>query len=123
MGTENMLLHVDVIVADGRPLAFEDGTGILSGAARVKNETVLSASGDDFTKRGRVATMFKMKLQFGQNDVPTNFSKMQGVQITARDSQSGKRVLMPKCTFAELGDIGGGSVDVSFNVLAEPQWL
>ncbi|OYZ76091.1 MULTISPECIES: hypothetical protein [unclassified Polaromonas] len=123
MGTENMLLHVDVIVADGKPLAFEDGTGILSGAARVKNETVLSASGDDFTKRGRVATMFKMKLQFGQNDVPTNFSKMQGVQITARDSQSGKRVLMPKCTFAELGDIGGGSVDVSFNVLAEPQWL
>lgn len=123
MGTENMLLHVDVVVADGAPLAFEDGTGILSGAARVKNETVLSASGDDFTKRGRVPTMFKMKLQFGQKDIPSNFSKMQGVQITARDSQSGRRVLMTKCTFAEMGDIGGGSVDVTYNVLSEPQWL
>jgi hypothetical protein len=123
MGTENMLLHIDVIVVDGRPLKIEDGTGMLSGSARWKNDPVLSGSGDDHTKRGRVPTLLKMKLQFGQADVPNNFAQMRGVQITARDSQSGRRVLMPNCTFAELGEIGGGSVDVSFNVLAECQWL
>lgn len=123
MGTENMLFHVDVIVADGKPLAFEDGTGMLAGAARFTNEVVPSASGDDFEKRKRVPTTFKCKLQFGSNMVPNDFNKMHGVQITARDSQTGRRALMPKCSFAELGEIGGGSVEITWNVLAEPQWL
>jgi hypothetical protein len=30
---------------------------------------------------------------------------------------------MPKCSFGEIGEIGGGSVDITFNVLAEPQWI
>lgn len=123
MGTENMLFHVDVIVVDGAPLAFEDGTGMLSGAARFTNQPVLSASGDDFEKRARVATLFKCKLQFGSKEQPTDYKKLRGVQITARDSQTGRRVLMNKCSFAELGEIGGGSVDITFNVLSEPQWL
>lgn len=123
MGTENMLFHVDVIVADGKPLAFEDGTGMLSGAARFTNQPVLSASGDDFEKRARVATLFKCKLQFGPNVVPTDFNKMRGIQITARDSQTKRRVLMNKCSFGELGEVGGGSVDITFNVLSEPQWI
>lgn len=123
MGTENMLFHVDVIVVDGKPLAFEDGTGTLAGAARFSNEVVPSASGDDFDKRKRVPTTFKCKLQFGANVVPADFSKMRGVQITARDSQAGRRVLMNKCSFGELGEIGGGSVDITWNVLSAPQWI
>ncbi len=123
MGTENMLFHVDVIVVDGAPLAFEDGTGMLTGAARFTNEVVPSASGDDFEKRKRVPTTFKCKLQFGSKIVPTDYKNMRGVQITARDSQSGRRVIMNKCSFGELGEVGGGSVDITFNVLAEPQWL
>lgn len=123
MGTENMLFHVDVIVVDGKPLAFEDGTGMLIGAARFQNEVVASASGDDFDKRKRVATQFKCKLQFGANVLPTDFNQLRGVQITARDSQTGRRALMPKCSFGEMGEIGGGAVDITFNVLSPIQWI
>jgi hypothetical protein len=123
MGTENMLLHIDTVVADGQILAIEDGTGVLSGAAGQANDVVLSASGDDFTKRKRVSRMLKMKLQFGGADVPSNFAKMVGVQISARDAQNNRRVLFTKCTFESLGDIGNGSVDVGFHILSEPQWL
>lgn len=123
MATDNMLFHIDVIVVDGAPLAFEDGSGMLTGAARFSNEVVSSASGDDFTKRKRVPTTFKCKIQFDSDVVPIDFAKIKGAQITARDSQSGRRVVLNKCGFGEMGEIGGGSVDVTFNVLAPPQWL
>jgi hypothetical protein len=121
--TDNMLFHIDQIVSDGKPIAFEDGSGTLSGAARYENEVVPSASGDDFEKRKRVPTLFKCKIQFGPAVSPKDYAKMQGIQITARDAQSGRRALMPKCSFGQMGDVGGGSVDVTFNVLAEIQWL
>lgn len=123
MATNNLLFHIDVIVIDGAPVAFEDGSGMLSGAARFENETVPSASGDDFQKRKRVPTLFKAKVQWGPTANPAQFSTLSEVQITARDQQSGRRALMPKCSFGNLGEIGGGSVDVTFNVLAPIQWL
>ena len=123
MAVDNMLFHVDAVIIDGKPLAFEDGTGMLSGAARFQNEVVTSATGDDFNKRKRVPTYFKCKLQFGPTINPADFKALNGVQISARDTQSGRRVLMPKCSFGEIGEIGGGSVDITFNVLAELQWL
>ena len=121
--TDNLLFHIDTIIADGNPLAFEDGTGSLSGAARFENTVVPSASGDDFNSRKRVATLFKCKIQFGPGVDPASFTAQQAIQITARDSQSGRRALMPKCSFGALGDIGGGSVDITYNVLAPIQWL
>lgn len=122
-GTDNLLFHIDQIVVDGKPIAFEDGTGTLSGAARFKNDVVPSASGPDFNKRARVATLFKCKIQFGPAVNPADYANYMGVQITARDAQSGRRALMPNCSFGEMGDIGGGAVDVTFNVLAAVQWL
>lgn len=122
--TDNVLYHIDQIVADGRPIAFEDGSGTISGAARFENEVVPSAGeADDFEKRKRVATLFKCKLQFGAAVNPGDYAKMKGIQITARDSQSGRRALMPNCSFGQMGEIGGGSVEVTFNVLAAIQWL
>jgi hypothetical protein len=123
MGTENMLFHADQVVVEGQNLAFEDGTAIATGFASFTNTVVPSASGDDFEKRARVARTFKLKMQYGPTESPTKFNKMRGVQITARDSQTGRRVLMPKCSFGEMGEIGAGSVDITWNVLAEPQWL
>jgi len=122
-GTDNLLFHIDQIVVDGKPIAFEDGTGLLSGAARFENEVVPSASGDDFDKRKRVPTLFKCKIQFGPAVNPAAYAGFIGVQITARDAQSGRRVLMTNCSFGQMGEIGGGSVDVTFNVRAAPQWL
>ena len=123
MAVDNMLFHVDAVIIDGKPLAFEDGTGMLSGAARFENEVVASATGDDFNKRKRVPTYFKCKIQFGPTINPSDYKGFNGIQITARDTQSGRRVLMPKCSFGQIGEIGGGSVDITFNVLAEPQWI
>ncbi|MFI5448082.1 hypothetical protein [Polaromonas sp. UC242_47] len=123
MGTENMLLHIDQITVDGKPLPFEDGSGIASGFASFTNTVVPSASGDDFEKRARAPRIFKAKIQFGSNQQPGDYNKLRGIQITARDSQTGRRCLMTKCSFGEMGDLGGGSVDITFNVLSEPQWL
>lgn len=121
--TDNLLFHIDAIVVDGAPLAFEDGTGTISGAARFENTVVPSASGDDFESRKRVPCLFKCKIQFGPTIDPSKFVGQQGIQITARDQQSGRRALMPKCSFGALGDLGGGSVDITYNVLAAIQWL
>lgn len=122
-GTDNLLFHIDQIVVDGRPIAFADGTGMLSGAARFENDVVPSASGDDFNKRKRVPTLFKCQIQFGPAVNPADYANYLGVQITARDAQSGRRALMPNCSFGQMGEIGGGPVDVTFNVLAPVQWL
>lgn len=122
MAGENSLFKIDVIVADGQPIAFEDGSGTLSGAARFENEVVPSASGDDFNRRKRVPTLFKARIQFGPTSDPANFAAMQEVQITARDTQSRRRALMTKCSFGSMGEIGGGAVDVTWNVLAPIQW-
>lgn len=123
MAGDLLLFHIDTIVADGTPLAFEDGSGTLTGAARFENETVLSASGDDYSRRKRVPTLFKARLQFGASLDPESLTKQSEIQITARDTQSGRRALMPKCSFASMGDLGGGAVDVTWAVLAPIQWL
>jgi len=95
----------------------------ISGAAGFENEVVVSASGDDFTRRKRVPRLLKAKIQFGEKTQPSDYTKLNNMQITARDQQSGRRVLMPNCSFGALGDVGAGSVDLTFNILADPQWL
>lgn len=123
MPADNMLFRVDAVIIDGKPLAIEDGTGMLGGAARFENEVVPSGTGDDFQKRKRVPTTFKCKIQFGPTVNPADYAGMNGVQVTARDTQSGRRALMPKCSFGQIGEIGGGSVDITFNVLSPIQWI
>ncbi len=123
MAVDNMLFRVDAVLVDGKPLAIEDGTGMLSGAARFENEVVTSGTGDDFQKRKRVPTLFKCKIQFGPSVNPADYAGMNGVQVTARDTQSGRRAVMHKCSFGQIGEIGGGSVDITFNVLSPIQWL
>jgi hypothetical protein len=120
----NTLFQIDTLVIDGAPVAFESGSGVISGVARFETKVVPSASGDDYQSRARVPTLLKAKIQFGPAVNPANYTKMAEVQITGRDSQSGKRALMPKCSFGSMGDVGGGgAVDVVFNVLAPIQWL
>lgn len=123
MATNNLLFHIDTLIIDGAPVAFEDGSGMINGAAGFENETVVSASGDDFQKRKRIARTFDCKIQFGPAVDPAKFSALSEIQITARDAQSKRRALMPKCSFASMGGIGGGTVDIKFNVLAPIQWL
>jgi hypothetical protein len=62
-------------------------------------------------------------VQFGPEMSPEDLRSIRDEQITARDSQSGRRVLMSRCSFGSMGDLGAGPVDVTFLVLSEPQWL
>lgn len=117
------LFKIDAVVADGVAIPIADDSATISGAARFENEVAPSASGDDFNKRRRIPTTITFKLQFGATANPDAFAAMKNIQITARDQASGRRALMPNCTFGRMGDIGGGAVDVTFNVLAAIQWL
>jgi hypothetical protein len=123
MAGENLLFHIDTIIVDGKPVAFEDGSGMISGAARYENKIVASASGNDFAARARVPTVLKLKIQFSNAVDPALLASTSGVQVTARDTQSGRRALMNNCMFGSLGDLGGGSVDITYNVLSPIQWL
>jgi len=123
MAANNQLFHIDTLIVDGAPIAFEDGSGTLRGAAGFENDVVPSASGDDFQRRKRIARTFQASIQFHAGVDPDLFSALSEIQITARDSQSGRRALMPKCSFGSMGEIGKGPVDITFNVLAAVQWL
>lgn len=120
---DSMLFRVDQIVVDGKPVAFEDGSAMIGGAAGFENEIVVSASGPDFAKRRRVARVLKLNMQFNNAITPSQLASAQGVQITMRDSQSGRRVLASNCQFGAMGDIGGGAVAITYNVLSPLQWL
>ncbi|MEY2685988.1 MAG: hypothetical protein RL375_186 [Pseudomonadota bacterium] len=119
----NILFKIETLIVDGAPVAIEDGSGSITGAARFENDVVVSASGDDFQRRKRVPTTLDARILFGPAESPDKYSKLNEVQITGRDISSGRRALMPKCSFGRMGAIGGGPVDVSFNVLAPIQWL
>lgn len=123
MAGENQLMHIDVVIVDGQALAFEDSSGMISGAAGFKNDPKLSASGDDYVIRSRVPRQLKAKLQWGTKENPKKYSDMGNVQIAMRDSFSGRKCLAPKCAFGEIGDIGGGTVDITFLLLSDLQWL
>lgn len=123
MAGENQLFHIDTIVVDGQPLEFEDSTGVISGAAGFKNDAKLSSQGDDYTMRSRVPRMLRAKLQWSAKSDPKTYAKMSGVQIAMRDAFTGRKCLAPKATFGELGDIGGGTVDITFILNSDLQWL
>lgn len=123
MADDNTLFHVDVIVVDGISIAFEDSTASISGAAGFKNDVKLSGSGDDYTSRSRVGRMLKAKLQWTGKMKPETYAGMSGVQIAMRDSVTGAKVLAPKATFGEMGDLGAGTVDISFHLTAPLQYL
>lgn len=119
----NLLYRVETLVVDGTPVPLEDGTCTLTGMAGFENGVVPSSKGDDYVLRKRVPRGVSCKLQFTGEVPPTQWAALSGVQITARAQQGGRRVLLTNCSFAALGAIGQGTVDISFHVLAEPQWL
>ncbi len=123
MAGETLLFKIDALVADGVAMPIADGSGSIVGAAGFENEVVPSASGDDYNRRRRIPRQLRASIQFGPTVNPEALANMIDIQITARDTSSGRRALMTRCTFASLGEIGGGPVDIVFNVLSPIQWL
>ena len=123
MSCENEIFRIDTIMVDGDTIRFEDGTGTIEGAAGFETEAVLAATGDDATMRKRVARILKCKILFVDATTPEQFSKVCDAQIVMTNTHTGKRVRAGKCRFKSLGEIGGGSVELEFNVLSALQWL
>lgn len=123
MAGENQLFKIDVLMVDAKALAFEDATATVSGVAGFENDTKLSASGDDYVLRKRIERVLTAKIQFGTTVNPADFAKMSGVQITMRDSFSGRKCLANNCVFKSFGEVGAGSAELKFNLLSDLQWL
>jgi len=123
MANEHLLVHIDTIVSDGVPMAFEDGSATISGAHRFENTVVPSAQGDDFARRSRVPTTMRFRYQFNNQADPVRMSAAKDIQMTFRDSQSGRRGTCRKCMFGTMGDIGGGPVDMTYLLLSPIEWL
>jgi hypothetical protein len=119
----NQLLHFDQVVVRGVGLNTVDGSVVGTGLAGWEATAVTSSMGDDFSKRARVPRTLRMQVQFGPEISPEDLRSVRDEQITARDSQSGRRMLANRCTFGSMGEVGAGPVDVTFLVLSEPQWL
>lgn len=123
MSADNGLFTVDTILDDGKPIAFESGSATLSGAAGFERQVVPSADGPDFSRRVRVARQLRLNLQFGPTTDPAALAKKSGVQVALRDKHSGRRALCNNCEFASMGEIGGGPVQLTYNILEPIQWL
>ncbi len=123
MTCDSELFRVDTMTADGEVIDIEDSTVTIEGAAGFETEAVLGATGNDATTRKRVARVIKGKLFFKLGTTPEKFSKWCNVQVVLSNLHTGQRVRAGKCRFASLGEIGGGSVDFSLNVLQPLQWL
>lgn len=123
MAAKNQLFQVDDIIVDGVAIAFESGTAELEGIAGYEHEVVPSATGDDYTKYKRVARTVKAKIQFGPTTTPEMFSGISEAQISLRQRATGRRAIAAKCSFAKMGTVGAGSVEVTFNMLSPLQWL
>jgi hypothetical protein len=117
------IFKIDVLMADGVALAFEDGSATVTGATGYENESKLSASGPDFSLRKRVARVMKAKIQFIATTNPDDLAKKSDIQITMRDSFTGRKCIADSCVFKSMGEIGAGPVDVEFNLLKPLKWL
>lgn len=115
--------RVDTMTLDGEGLNLEDGTATIDGAAGFERDPVLAAYGDDSTTRKRVARTIKTKLFTETGFDPQNFSKVRNAQIVMTNLQTGQRVRAGKCAFQSLGTIGEGTVEVTFVVLSNLQFL
>jgi hypothetical protein len=123
MACDSEIYRVDTLTVDGEVIGIEDGTATIEGAARFETEAVLAPAGDDATTRKRVPCIIKTKILFKGDVEPTKFSNMCNVQIVLANLHTGRRVRAGKCRFQALGEIGAGTVDLSFNVLSSLQWL
>lgn len=123
MAAKNQSFQIDEFVIAGVSIAFESGTAELDGAAGYEHEVVPSSMGDDFTKYKRVARTIKVKLQSGAGFTPDAFADISEEPIALRQLKTGRRAFLPKCSFAKMGAVGSGSVEVTFNILSRIQWL
>lgn len=121
---ETLLYKIDTLVADGIALEIEESSVSIEGPTRFENKVVLAANGADAQSRQRVPCMIKARILFKASTDPEQLAGMRDVQMTVRDTQSGKRALATNCSFASMGAVGaGGPVDITWNVLSPLQWL
>jgi hypothetical protein len=123
MANDNALFKVDSITVDGVGMAIEDGSATVEGIAGFTTESVPSASGDDGVRRRRVPRVINARIQFKPGVSVDSIKGINNAQIVLKDTFGPRRLVCNKCCYGSMGTVGDGPVAVTFNVLAEPQWL
>lgn len=121
--SEQSLFNVDSLTVDGQALAIVSSSARISGVMGYASQSVPSATGPDFEQHSRVPRSITAQIQFGRSVNPDDLRKIKGARIVLKDTQGPRRCLAPNCSVASLGDVGGGPVDITFNVLEPYQWL
>jgi hypothetical protein len=121
--SENSLFKVDSITINGVGLAFEDGSARINGVAGYTSSVVASGSGPDFQSHQRVPRTIELNMQFGRAVNPDDLAKIDGARVVLKDTRAPRRCLATNCSFGSMGPVGGGTVQLTLNVLDPFQWL
>lgn len=121
--SDQSLFRVDSITVNGQALAIVDSSASITGVAGFSSTPVVSASGPDFESHAREPRTITAQIQFGPKVNPDDLTKIQGARIVLKDTKGPRRCLATNCSFGRMGNVGGGPVDITFNVLEPYQWL
>lgn len=121
MGTEDRLVTDLVITVDGNPLPTESGSGRVSGWPPYQREGSASTVGDDAYTETKRVTEIAANLQFTESFDASRLEGMKGVPVSGK--QGGRRFIAQRCTLKDVGEIGGGSVNLMIMALGGLKWL
>lgn len=119
----NSLFKVDSITVNGAALAIVDGSATISGVTGFEAEVVVSASGPDYEQYKRVPRVLDMQIQFGPSVEPAALAGMRNARVVLKDVNGPRRAMCPNCSYASMGQVGKGPVDLKVNILEAIQWL
>lgn len=110
------------IQVDSLTIQTETGGVTLEGSLGWEGEATAATSGPHNLTGKRVVPKVKAKALFNQNLTIAQVKGWTDVRLTLKKSWgTERRVLCHNCSVATLGELGGGAVDVEFNVLGEIQ--
>lgn len=119
-----LLYVIDEIMINGVLENTEQGSIELINPSGWENEAVASSTGDHGTKRKRVPTSIKFKRMTDGSYKPDQYTSLDSVQVSFRDTKTGRRGRVDKATYGKHGNLGNGDspeIELIFNNAI--QWL
>lgn len=121
---DNALFHVDSLTIDGVAIAIADASAEVEGLAGYENEAKPSAgNAPTAIQRKKVPCTINAQLQLTKLAQIDTIKNTCNAQIVLRDQHSGQRILFSKASFASMGKVGAGPVDIKFIATSQPQYL
>lgn len=115
MGAQS-LFRGDSITINGQAIAVVDGSIVISGLAGYTSTSIPSGSGPDYNQHARIPRQIMFKVQWGPKAAVDDFANIDEARVVVKDSKGPRRVLATRVSFASMGELGNGPVDVTLNV-------